>query len=172
MQNKLEDDEPSSLEFPFEFKENLFEDYGNTSNLPVQARPLAQTTSSDLHEESVHIEHIKSLSSVMSYECLREAELPPEVARIISPSTILLCQVRGSAMKIHYNPSVGINFISKALAETLYPDTSLTPSRKLLQSPSRFILESHGVLRTVPITINNSRICLDFDIYESRRFLS
>jgi len=69
-------------------------------------------------------------------------------------------------MKIHYNPSIGINFISKALAETLYPDTSLTPSQKLLQSPSGFILKSYGVLRTVPITINNFGICLDFYIYD------
>jgi len=131
-QNQLKDDEPSPLELPFEFEEDLFEDYANTLNLPVQARLLAKTTSSDLHEESVHVEHIKSLSSAMSYEWLREAELSPKVARITSPSTILLCQVRGSAMKIHYKPSVGINFISKALAKTFYPDTSLTPSQKLL----------------------------------------
>jgi hypothetical protein len=98
----------------------------------------------------------------MSYEWLMEAELSPEVARITSPSTILLYQVRGSAMKIHYNP----NFISKALVDTLYLDTSLTPSQKLLQSLPVFILESHGVLRTVPITINNSGICLDFHIYD------
>jgi hypothetical protein len=91
----------------------------------------------------------------MSYEWLREAELSPEEARITSPSTIILCQVRGSAMKIYYNPSVGTNFISKALADTLYPDTSLTPSRKLLQSPLGF-----------PITMNNSGICLDFHIYD------
>ena len=113
MQNQIEDDETSPLEFPFEFKEDLFEDYGNTSNFPIQARPLAQTTSSDPHEELVHIEHIKSLSSVMSYEWLREAELSPMVARFISPSTNLLCQGRGTAIKIHYNPSVGINFILK-----------------------------------------------------------
>jgi len=69
-------------------------------------------------------------------------------------------------MKIHYNPFIGINFISKALADTLYPDTSLTPSQKLLQSPAGFILESHGVLRVVPVTINNSRICLDLHIFD------
>jgi hypothetical protein len=165
-QNQLEDDETSPLELPFEFEEDIFEDYGNTSSLPVQARPLAKTSSPDPHKESVHIEHIKSLSSVMSYEWLREVELSPEVARIISTSTILLCQVRGSAMKIHYNPSVRINFISKTLAENFYPDASLTPSRKHLQSPLGFILESHGVLRTVLVTINNSRICLDFHIFD------
>jgi hypothetical protein len=97
---------------------------------------------------------------------LRELELSLEVVQIISPSTILLCQVRGSARKIHYNPSVRINFISKTIAENLYPDASLTPSQKLLQSPSRFILESHGVLRTVPVTINNFGICLDFHIFD------
>ena len=127
-QNQLEDNEISHLEFPFEFEEDIFEDFGNTSNLLVQVSPLAHTTSSDPHEESVHIEHIKSLLSVMSYEWLREVELSPKVARIIFPSTILLFLVRGSTMKIHYNPSVRINFISKALAKTLYPDTSLTLS--------------------------------------------
>ena len=34
-QNQIEDDETSPLELPFEFEEDLFEDYGNTSNLPV-----------------------------------------------------------------------------------------------------------------------------------------
>jgi hypothetical protein len=58
-QNQLDDDETSPLDFPFEFKEDIFEDYGNTSNFPIQARPLAKTSSSDPHEELVHIEHIK-----------------------------------------------------------------------------------------------------------------
>jgi hypothetical protein len=80
MQNQLKDDEPSPLEFPFEFEEDFFEDYENTSNLSVQVRPLAHTTPSDPHEESVHIEHIKSISSVMSYEWLMEANLSPKVA--------------------------------------------------------------------------------------------
>ena len=75
MQNQIEDDGTSPIELPFEFKEDLFEYYGNTSIFPVQAGPIAKTTSTDLYEESVHIEHIKSLSSVMSYEWMREAEL-------------------------------------------------------------------------------------------------
>jgi hypothetical protein len=165
-QTQLEDDEPSPLELPFAFEEDICEDYGNTSNFSIQARPLEKTTPSDPQEETVSIEHIKSLSTIMSYEWLTEAELSPEVAQIISPSTILLCQIRGSAREVHYNPSVGINIISKELADTLYPDTSLTPSQKLLHGPTGFILESHGVLRTVPVRINNSEIYLDFHIYD------
>ena len=79
-QNQLEDDEKSPLELPFEFEEDLFEDYGNTLNFSIQARPLAKTTPSDPQDESIAIEHIKSLSAIMSYEWLMEAELSPEVA--------------------------------------------------------------------------------------------
>jgi hypothetical protein len=46
-QTQLEDGEPSPLEFPFEFEEDIFEDYGNTSNFPIQARPLEKTTQPD-----------------------------------------------------------------------------------------------------------------------------
>jgi hypothetical protein len=35
MQNQLEDVESSLLELPFEFEEDIFEDYGNTSNYPI-----------------------------------------------------------------------------------------------------------------------------------------
>ena len=90
----------------------------------------------------------------------------PEVARIITPSTILLCQIRGSARKVHYNPYVGINVISKELADTLYPNESITPSQKLLQSPSGLFLQSHGVLRVVSVRIKDSEICLYFHIFD------
>jgi len=133
MQNQLRDDEPPLLEHPFEFKEDLFEDYGNNSNFPIQTRPLAGTTQFVLRVEPIDIEHIKSLSAILSYEWLTEAELSPEVARIITPSTILLCQIRGSARKFHYNPYVGINVISKELGDTLYPNECITPSQKHLQ---------------------------------------
>jgi len=35
-----------------------------------------------------------------------------------------------------------------------------------LHGPSGFILESHGVLRTIPIRIKNIGICLYFHIFE------
>ena len=64
-QTQLEDDD-SPLEFPFEFEEDIFEDYGNTLILPIKPRPLAHTTPSDPHEGSIITEQIKSLSSIMS----------------------------------------------------------------------------------------------------------
>ena len=38
-----EDDEPHPSSFPFEFEEDLCEDLGNASNLPVQVRPLVHS---------------------------------------------------------------------------------------------------------------------------------
>ena len=48
MQNQLRDNEPPPLEPPFEFEEDLFEDYGNASNFLIQTRPIAGTTQSVL----------------------------------------------------------------------------------------------------------------------------
>jgi len=70
-------------------------------------------------------------------------------------------------MKIHYSPSVGINLISKTLANSFYPNTSLTPSQKRLQTSSGTIIESNGVLSVIPIRINNFEICLYFHIYDT-----
>jgi len=39
-QNTLEDDEPHPSMFPFEIEEDLFDDFGNASDLPVQVKPL------------------------------------------------------------------------------------------------------------------------------------
>ena len=43
-QHILEDDEPQPSMFPFEIEEDLFEDFGNASNLPVQVKPLVHST--------------------------------------------------------------------------------------------------------------------------------
>jgi hypothetical protein len=68
MQNQLEEDESSPLELLFEFEEDIFEDYGNISNYPIQVRPQAKTTPFEPREESMAIEHIQSLSAIMSYQ--------------------------------------------------------------------------------------------------------
>ena len=71
MHQTQEDDEPHSSSFPFEFEEDLFEDFGNASNLPVQVRPLVHSAPTDddgPHSEPFLLEHIKGLSAIMSRE--------------------------------------------------------------------------------------------------------
>ena len=82
MHQTQEDDEPHPSSFPFEFEEDLFEDFGSASNFPVQVRPLvhSQTEDDGPHNEPFLLEHIKGLSAIMSREWSAEAELSTEVA--------------------------------------------------------------------------------------------
>jgi len=88
-QHTLEDDEYHPSISPFIIKEDLFEDFGNISNLPVQVKPLEHSTPFEdddgPHNESFLMEHIKGLSAIMSHDWLVEMELSTEVAQIIAP---------------------------------------------------------------------------------------
>ena len=105
MHQTQEDDEPYPSSFPFELEEDLFEDFGNASNLPVQVRPLvhsAPTEDDGPHNEPFLLEHIKGLSAIMSREWSTEAELSNEVARIIAPSDVPPCVLKKTILEAHY----------------------------------------------------------------------
>jgi hypothetical protein len=101
----------------------------------------------------------------MSHEWLVEIELSTEVARIIAPSDVLTCILK-KTIETHYSPTVGMNIISKALAEKLYPNESMIPSHKLLRIPSRVTIESYGVMRSIPLRIRGTEYHLDFHTYD------
>ena len=118
------------------------------------------------HNESFLLEHIKGLSAIMSHEWLAETKLSTKVARIIAPLDVLTCILKKITIDAHYSPTVGMNVISKALAEKLCPNESLIPSHKLLRIPSGVTLESYGVMRSIPLHIRGSEYRLDFYIYD------
>ena len=144
----LEDHEPHPSMFPSEIEEDLFEDFGNASKLPVQVKSLTHFVSSKdddgLHNESFLMEHVIGLLAIMSHEWLVEMELSIEVAQIIAPSDVLSCILKKTTIKAHYSPTVRMNIISKALANKLCPNESLIPSHKLLRIPLGVTLESYG----------------------------
>jgi len=118
------------------------------------------------HNDSFLFEHIKGLSAIMSHGWLVETELSTQVARIIAPSDVLTCILKKTTIEAHYSPTVGMNIISKALAEKLCPNESLIPSNKLLGIPSGVTLESYGVIRSIPLRLRGSEYHLDFHIYD------
>jgi hypothetical protein len=118
------------------------------------------------------MEHIKGLSAIMSREWLVEMELSSEVARIIAPFDVLTCILKKTTIEAHYSPTIGMNIISKALAEELCPNESLISSHKLLRTPSGVTLESYGVMMSIPLRIRGFEYRLDFHIYDiSNRFI-
>jgi hypothetical protein len=112
------------------------------------------------------MEHIKGLLATMSREWLAKIELSTKVAQIIAPSDVLTCIINKTTIEAHYSPTVGMNIISKALAETLCLNKSSIPSHKLLRIPSRVTLESYGAIRSIPLRIGGSEYHLDFHIYD------
>ena len=119
MHQTQEDDEPHPSSFPFEFEEDLSEDLGNASNLPVQVRPLVHSTPTEddgPHNKPFLLEHIKGLSAIMSRERSAEAELSTKVARIITPSDVLPCILKETILEAHYCSTIGMNIIPKSLS--------------------------------------------------------
>jgi len=69
-------------------------------------------------------------------------------------------------LEAHYCSTIGMNIIPKVLAEMLCPNESVIPSHKLLKIPSGVILESYGIIRSIPLNIRDSEYRLDFYIYD------
>jgi len=71
-QHILEDDEPHPSMFPFVIEEDIFQDFGNALNLPIQVKPLVHLSPFEdddgPHNDSFLMEHIKGISAIMSVD--------------------------------------------------------------------------------------------------------
>jgi len=130
------------LEFPIEFK-----DYGNTSK-HLWHNP---------HEEvSPKVEPSK--------EWLMEVKHSSEAIRIFSPSTTIPCSLRGTIIKALYNPTIRTSIMSEFLAKHLLGNMPLVPTKNIFKSPSGLIFKCSGIIRAMPIEINETEVDLDFNI--------
>jgi hypothetical protein len=94
---------------------------------------------------------MKELVSAVSHEWLEEAEISSDIIRLDSPSTTNLYQIHREPFSALYNPVVGANIMSTSFARDLLEHMPLTPTTKLLKSPSGHILPSLGILYVLPI---------------------
>jgi hypothetical protein len=94
---------------------------------------------------------MKELVSVVSHEWLEEAKISSDIIHLDSPSTTNLCQIHREPFSALYNLVVGVNIISASFAHDLLEHTPLTPTTKLLKSPSGHIIPSLGILYVLPI---------------------
>jgi hypothetical protein len=78
---------------------DLFSDFGNASNFPIQPKPQACNSpfqqNSSQPDKPILKKDLRCLSVAMSVERLREAETSPEVVRLIMSSTLLSYQIQG-----------------------------------------------------------------------------
>ena len=156
----------------FEFEEDLFSDFGNTSNY-YAIRKSSAPSAPNQHlpnptEENFLKNTMKELIAIISNEWLRESKLSPEVVHLDSPTSIR-CQIHKTSFDAFYNLVVGVNLMSKSFAHTLSANMQLTPTTKLLKSLSGQILPSKGIFHLIPIKVDETKVYLSlyvFDIWE------
>ena len=75
------------------------------------------------------------------------------------------CSLRGTNIEALHNPTVRTSIMSEFLAKNLLGNKPLIPTNKLFKSPSGLIFEYFGIVRDVPIKINETKVHLDFQIF-------
>jgi hypothetical protein len=90
----LREEEIQPSELPFEFEDDLFEDFGNTSNYLCMRKPPVPIPSTDPIEATFRRENVKKVMAIMAGEWSMEIELSPKVLRISSPSSTIPCTIR------------------------------------------------------------------------------
>ena len=125
-----EEDEIQHSELPFEFEDDLFEDFRNTSNYLYTRKSPVPIPSTNPIEATFLRENVKKLTSIMASEWSREVELSPEVLRINSPPSTIPCTIRGTPVDVLYCPTIGANIISSECAFQLLGDEALVQTDK------------------------------------------
>jgi hypothetical protein len=107
---------------------------------------------------------------VISHEWLEESEFSTDIIRLDLPSTYIRCQIHRDLFSALYNPVVGINIMSVSFAHDLLEYMSLTPTTKLLKSPSGHILPSLGILYVLPIQVKETLVHMSFYTFDIIEF--
>ena len=116
--------------------DDLFEDFGNTSNYFCKRKPQVPVASTDPIEAALHSENLKKLTTIMSNEWSRELELSLEILRISSPPSTIPCTIRGTPVNTLYSPTIGANIISGESAFYLLRDVPLVCTDKTFRTSS------------------------------------
>jgi hypothetical protein len=158
------------LEDMSEFEDELFSNFGNTSNYSTIRKSLANLAPnqhlSDSTKEKFLKKTMKELTTIISNEWLGESKLSSEVTRLDFSSTSIHCQIHKTSFDAFYNPIVGVNIMSISFAHTLPRNFQLTPTTKLLKSLSRQILPSDGIFHLIPIKVDETKMYLSLYIFD------
>jgi hypothetical protein len=93
-----DEEETPVSDFIFEFEDEYFTEFGNTSNYHTVRKPQSSKSSTpekilDFTDRAFLKKTTKELVSVISHEWLEELELSIDIIRLDSPSTYIRCQI-------------------------------------------------------------------------------
>jgi hypothetical protein len=126
------------------FSEEEYIELGHVSNMPKEHKFICSRSEAFIPEATSQIE---GLSAIMSREWTEEVESCGSIIQIYRNSRILFCAIRDTfPQEIFYDPKVGVNIMSRTLADHISPEQPLTFSRKHLKWIDGQIMESQGIL--------------------------
>jgi hypothetical protein len=166
----MEEEEIQPPDFPFEFEEDLFENFGNTSNYPHEKRPPVSLNPIDPLDKASLKDVIRGLTSVLSSKWGQEGEHSSEAIQVQTPSLTIPCFIQGTAVSTLYNPVVGVNIISSSFALSHLSENPVLPTTRTLRTRPRSIIEGTKVMHDMPVWHEKAEIALDFDVFEVHDF--
>ena len=103
---------------------------------------------------------------IISKEWTEEAEASSSIIQIYCNPRVLLCTIGDAEpQETFYDPKVGVNVMSKTLADHVSCEP-LTFSRKHLKWIDSHIVESKGILHAMSLKMGRNKVFLDFHILD------
>jgi len=132
----------SECVLPFDFYDELFQDFGNVSNCPIEERHKIPNSNEHKTPDPKTLQHqkefLENLSAVMSREWLDEAEASDDIITLPSKLRMTSCKIFGHCVDVGYDPSLRINILSMSHKPSL--EESLSKSNKRLRLPDKKFL--------------------------------
>jgi hypothetical protein len=156
-----------------DFEDELYADYVNTLKYhrkPRKTKKLSNQELLDPFDKAFLKQTTRELVSIISNEWLEESELSSDVICLDTPYITIQCQIDREPFEAFYNPVVGVNIMSASFAQNLLKHIPLTPTTKLLKSPSGHIVQSLGILYVLPIQVRKTMVYLSFYIFDIMEF--
>ena len=126
------------------FSEEEYMELSNVSTMPKGHKCICSRSEAFIPEATSQIE---GLSVIMSREWTEEAESCSSIIQIYRKMRILFCAIGHAFLQeIFYDPKVGVNVMSRTLANHISPEQPLTFSHKHLKWIDGQIVESQGIL--------------------------
>jgi hypothetical protein len=169
----LKEEETLTSNFMFDFENDLFAEYENTSKYHTTRKPQELSNHEQFLDSSKEVfikETVKELTYIISHKWLEESKLSSEVIRLDSPSTYIHCKIHETSFNALYNLVVGVILMSASFAHALFKNISLNPITKFLKNLSGHILPSLGLVYVLPIKVNGTIMDLSFYIFDIMEF--
>jgi hypothetical protein len=158
-------EDPEPMDLP-SFDDDLFEDFGNTSNYLCQKKPPTPNPPSVLLDKEFLRKSIKELSAILSTEWLEEIEQSMEEIVILTPPSTIQCKIREKWVDVLYNPMVGSNLMSTSFASDFLDEKPHILTIKCLRISTRTSLKGLGILHDISLHMKDADLSLKFHVFE------